>query len=121
MSEKSILSRPNPAAGPVVQRQGAIRYAPNAKTTAQINGFVQPAQEAVKVLDISATGVSLLLSRTLEQGVLLVVELCNPEEGITRLQLVRVVHVQELTPHNYVIGCSFANKLSGDDIQAFLA
>lgn len=121
MSEKSIPLRPNATDSPVVHRQGSIRYAPNVKATAEIQGVVRIMKEAAKILDISVTGVSLLVERRYENGALVAVELANPDEGITLLQLIRVVHVKELTPTNFVLGGSFTSKLSGEEVQAFLA
>jgi hypothetical protein len=120
MSDKSIPARPNATEAPAVHRQASVRYAPTAKTSCRVVGVVQGAPEPVKILDVSADGVSLLLHQRFDPGTLLAVELSNSDRSLTRLQLVRVVHAHELGT-GYVVGGAFANPLSGEEIQALLS
>jgi len=120
MSEKSIPLRPNATNAPVIHRQASVRYAPSMKATCQIVALARDSFGPAKILDISATGVSLLLNQQFEPGALLAVELSNSDGRFTRLLLVRVVHSQELGASNYVVGGAFGSALSGDDIQSLL-
>ena len=120
MSDKSIPLRPNSSDAPVIHRQASVRYAPSVKATCLVVAMAKETFGPAKILDISATGVSLLLNQPFETGTLLAIELSNSDGSFTRLQLVRVVHCQELGTSNHVVGGSFGSALTGDDIQSLL-
>src|SRR5262249_3958519 len=71
-----------------------------------------------KIRDISATGISLLLSRRFEPGTILVVEAQSTSPGEDRLFLARVIHT---TPQGgeWVVGCEFVNPPSDDEVDGF--
>jgi hypothetical protein len=71
-----------------------------------------------KIRDISRGGIGILLSRRVELGTLLSIEIQLANNRNAGTQLARVVHV---TPHSgggWVIGCCFTNELSDDEVAA---
>lgn len=120
MSEKSVPLRPNPTDPPIIHRQAAVRYAPSTKTTCQILGVVVDPVGPVKLLDVSATGLSLLTSQRYEAGMYLAVELKSADGDVARMVLMRIVHVKEYSPTNYVVGGAFTIPLTGSELQSFL-
>jgi hypothetical protein len=67
---------------------------------------------SAKVLNLSANGIGLLVSRPVEPGVLLSVELHRNENSNHQRFLVCVVYVRELENGKWILGCTFASDLS---------
>jgi hypothetical protein len=71
-----------------------------------------------KVLDISATGVGLLVDRNLDNGTLLSVELHNAAGTTERTMLACIVHVTRHPAAEWALGCNFIRSLSEEDLCA---
>ena len=67
-----------------------------------------------KVLNISANGIALLVSRPVEPGALLTVELLRSADQGSQNLLTCVVYVKELGTGEWILGCTFASDLSLD-------
>jgi hypothetical protein len=70
-----------------------------------------------RVVNIACGGVGLMLSRRFEPGMLLQVELQVPKKGFSRPLLIQVMHV---TGHEYggwLVGCSFLQPLSEEEVK----
>ncbi len=67
-----------------------------------------------KVLNISANGIALVVSKPVEPGALLTVELSRPVDHVPRALLTCVVYVKELGTGEWILGCTFASDLSLD-------
>ena len=74
-----------------------------------------------RVRDLSAGSIGLHLTRRFEPGTLLVIELEKKEHSLSHTLVARVVHA---TPSQngtgWVVGCTLANKIAEDDLQALL-
>jgi c-di-GMP-binding flagellar brake protein YcgR len=75
---------------------------------------------AAKVLDISATGVGLLVDRDIENGTLLSVELHNAAGTAERTMLACIVHVTRQASSEWALGCNFIRSLSEQDLKALV-
>jgi hypothetical protein len=73
------------------------------------------------VRDVSVKGISLSLTRHVEPGTLLSVELQNAAETFKRTLLVRVVWIRaQVDVPGWEIGGAFVSGLSDEDLQALL-
>lgn len=72
------------------------------------------------VVDISASGLCLLLDRPLEQGTLLFVELESAPTFPPVELLAKVARVSPVTEGEWHIGCEFVNGLSEEELHAIL-
>ena len=73
-----------------------------------------------RVVDISTTGIGVILRQKFAEGTLLTVELQNSAGDVSHTLQTRVIHT---TPHpegGWVSGCAFVNPLSEADLKAFL-
>lgn len=120
MPEKSIPLRPNATEQPVVHRQATVRYATPPRASAQVVAVQTRPMSPSKILDLSTTGVSLLVDDYQEPGTVMIVELGSADGDFKRLQIVRVVHIKEIGTCSWVLGGQFAHPLSGDEIQTLL-
>jgi c-di-GMP-binding flagellar brake protein YcgR len=77
-------------------------------------------QYDAKVLDISATGVGLLVERDIENGTLLSVELHNAAGTAERTMLACIVHVTRQASSEWALGCNFIRSLSEEDLEALV-
>jgi c-di-GMP-binding flagellar brake protein YcgR len=73
-----------------------------------------------KVLDISATGVGLLVEHEIENGTLLSVELHNATGTVERTMLACIVHVTHQASNEWALGCNFIRTLSEEDLKALV-
>lgn len=121
MPEKSIPLRPNATDQPVVHRQAAVRYAIPARIKAQVVALKTNPLTPSKILDISTSGISLLVDEHQAIGTMMIVEISNTEGDFKRLQIVKVVHISEIGACSWILGGQFANPLSGDEIQTLLS
>jgi hypothetical protein len=71
---------------------------------------------SAQVLNLSASGVGLLISEALEPGVLLSVELCSPNGSVQKTVLACVVHVSRRGDSQWAVGCNFIADLSEADL-----
>jgi hypothetical protein len=72
------------------------------------------------VVDISATGVGLLIDRPIEPETLLEVQLQGDGSGPAPTLLVEVRHVQARPDGGWLVGCAFGRALSASELQALL-
>jgi hypothetical protein len=100
------------------ERRGAIRY------TSRVPGDCQPvtANEAgnrwpVHALDISTSGVGLLLGRRFEPGTLLAVELHRHAKHTAYLPLARVCRVVRFKEH-WLLGCAWEGTVAVEEIRS---
>src|SRR5262245_23826147 len=94
-----------------------MRFSCNVRATyQQVSTFGAPTAEA-RVLNISATGVGLLVDELVEAGTLLSMDL-KPESGSEpRTILACVVHVSAQANGQFALGCNFIRELSEEDLQ----
>jgi hypothetical protein len=83
-------------------------------------GEAEAGGHAAGVLNLSASGVSLLVPEAVENGTLLSVELRAAARPFTRTMLACVVHVNARPDGQWVLGCNFIRSLSEEDMKALL-
>jgi hypothetical protein len=72
-----------------------------------------------RVRDLSSGSIGLVLTRRFEPGTLLVIELEKKAANLSHTLVGRVVHATPQT-NGWMIGCTLANKIAEDDLQALL-
>lgn len=68
-----------------------------------------------RIVNISAGGIALCVHRQFESGTLLRLELSADVQSLRKLTA-RVVHLADKKDGTYVLGCTFATELTGDDL-----
>ncbi|MBL8796020.1 MAG: PilZ domain-containing protein [Planctomycetia bacterium] len=106
---------------PVVQeRRGCVRYICERKGQCQpITVLEAGNQWPMQTLDISASGVSVVLCRRFEPGTLLAIDICDPTQEPMTMPLARVRHVEANGP-SWQLGCAWAEALEGSDLRSLL-
>lgn len=96
-----------------------IRYACDIK--AQFEAVADDSgRHDAKVLNVSASGVALMVEREVEPGALLNVTLHSATGSASRTILCCVVHVASQEAGTWALGCNFIRQLTEDDLQALL-
>jgi hypothetical protein len=119
MPEPCSFPFANGVPGPVVERRAAVRYA------CRLTSACQPMPEGeslgpARVVDISSTGVGLLIDRPIEPETLLSVELQSDDPTLSYTLLVEVRHARARQPGEWLLGCVFARELSAFELKALL-
>jgi hypothetical protein len=73
-----------------------------------------------RVRDLSTGSIGLHLTRRFEPGTLLVIELEKKEPSLSHTLVGRVVHATQSSTGGWMVGCTLANKIADDDLQALL-
>jgi hypothetical protein len=73
-----------------------------------------------RVRDLSSGSIGLVLTRRFEPGTLLVIELEKKTASLSHTLVGRVVHATAQNNGGWMIGCTLANKIAEDDLQALL-
>lgn len=74
----------------------------------------------VSVVDLSTTGIRLILDRGLEPQTILAIDVQKGQIW-ARTLLARVAHSTERADGTWAIGCQFANPLSEEEVRELLA
>src|SRR5262245_11961981 len=72
-----------------------------------------------RAVDISATGIALVLDRRFEQGAILSIRLESPDGQTIRNLLLRVVYTKAQDDSSWRVGCAFGTQLREHELQAF--
>ena len=75
---------------------------------------------AAKVLNVSASGIGLLLQDPVTPGSLINLQLRNQQGALLRTILACVVHSTRRASQDGVVGCNFIRELSEDELHALL-
>lgn len=73
-----------------------------------------------KILDISRSGLSLVMDRRFERGTILVIELQDDAAAVAAPFLARVARCVSRKP-DWLIGCTFVRELDDDELQALVS
>jgi hypothetical protein len=121
------MSEPNPSplakSGDKLQemeRRAWVRYSSSQEPLWRFFGMRTEEAWPAKVHDISVTGIGLLIERPLKPRTMLTVNLRGRTHNLSQPMLVRVNHVTGQPDGKWLVGCSFINRLSDDDLQALL-
>jgi serine/threonine protein kinase len=101
------------------ERRATVRYPSSADGNCRPIGGHAFSWSA-KVLDISATGVQLLIRRRFEPGTVLALELRDGKKSARRSVLARVVRVQQQPDRKWALGCVLDYRLSQEDVQVLM-
>ena len=100
-------------------RRGATRFQPAFGAVCRL-GAVDTRRATALVWDLSATGVSMLMSDPPEKGTVWTAELVL-EGGADRLAVtLEVVHVRRVSTGDYFIGARFDRPLSRHEMEPFV-
>ena len=74
----------------------------------------------MKLYDVSAGGIGLLVKRHIQPGSVLVLKLAKPTEDLPDSLFLRVVHATPEHNGEWFLGCAFASPLAEEEVQALL-
>jgi hypothetical protein len=75
---------------------------------------------ALRVHNISATGIGLVTPHRLRPGAVLVIRLTSPRRGMSRPIVVRVMHVTAHDGGGWLTGAEFVRRLSDESLRELL-
>ncbi len=114
--------RKNKLPGPsAADRRESFRYGISLETSVRLMAAVEGDNTPVRVRNISAGGISLVINRGVDPDTLLNVELLNrPNMFLCKVQ-VRVTYVVEHPTGDWIIGGAFVRKLSHEELRSLLS
>jgi PilZ domain len=101
-------------------QRGWVRFPCNVKASYQTIGADASEPQTAKVLNLSASGVGLVVATPVENATLLSVELHAAHGDFTRTMLACVVHQTAQAEGEWSLGCNFIRSLSEEDLKALL-
>lgn len=103
------------------ERRQSVRYGINLETSCRLLAMVQGEPHPIRVRNISAGGISLVVSHSVPADDLLEVELLNrPEMFLCKLQ-VRITYRVEHPTGDWIVGGAFTRALREDELKSLLA
>jgi hypothetical protein len=114
--------KPRPMPEPVgAERRESFRYGISLETSVRLMAAVEGDPLPVRVRNISAGGISLVLHRAVETETILPVQLLNrPQMFLCDVQ-VRVTYVVEHPSGDWIIGGAFTRKLAEEELRSLLS
>jgi hypothetical protein len=103
-----------------IKRRAEARYHCGPATAGRLVMQGESAARRTWILNLSTTGVGLLLDEPLEADTLLVIHLKSATTGATFQLPARVVHATVQPSGDWLVGCELAEKLSQDDLEVLL-
>ena len=102
------------------ERREAVRIGINLETSCRLLAMVQGEQHPVRVRNISAGGISLVLQNEVPADTLLEIELLNrPQMFLCKLQ-VKITYRVEHPTGDWIIGGAFTRRLSDEELKLLL-
>jgi len=103
------------------ERRDTVRYTITLETSCRLLAMVQGESNPVRVRNISAGGISLVLNNEVPADTLLEIELLNrPQMFLCKLQ-VRITYRVEHPTGDWIIGGAFTRRLSDEELKLLLA
>ncbi len=103
-----------------IERRVAPRYGCSLTTSCRLMAAVPGRIFTVRVRNISATGISLVVGQALEPGAVFEIELRSVSRNVSRLLGVRTVYCIEHPCGELILGGAFAEPLSEEELRVFL-
>src|SRR5262249_26375161 len=97
-----------------------MRFPCDVKALCQVVADEEAEAWPVQVLNLSPTGIGLLVSRAIDTGTLLSLELQGPSEPAPHTILACVVHVTVQHDGRWALGCNFIRQLSEAELLALV-
>jgi hypothetical protein len=101
-------------------RRRAERFPVTADTECQFAAPLVTDLGAVRVINISMTGIGLRVAEPVEAGAILAVGLRNQAKGFNRVHLVHVVHVTPLAGGAFLVGGTLDPPLTYQELTALV-
>jgi hypothetical protein len=120
MTESAGPLREDPDKPPGSERRESTRYLCDLELSFFVTAALEGDPYLARVRNISAGGMSMVASRPFDPGTLLVVVLENPHRNFSRPVQFRVIYCLEHPNGDWILGGSFAHKLSKEDLVALL-
>ncbi|MBY0526138.1 MAG: PilZ domain-containing protein [Gemmataceae bacterium] len=99
------------------ERRRAARHSCQLQTACVVISLVEPVLLAVRVRDISQTGIGLVLPNRLQPGTFLAVKLQGPKQQAPRVLRAQVIHATvQADRRSWLLGCSFVGELRKEDL-----
>ncbi len=111
----------DPAVPSVEDQRSWVRHQCNLKAAYERVGEDDPQTYDVQVLNVSASGVGLMMQNRVEPGALINLRLYSPAGALLRTILACIVHSTERASGEVVAGCNFIRELGDDELAALLA
>ncbi len=106
-----------------MERRTWVRYPQNRGTVCHPVASKSGIHWSVKIQDISATGIGLLVNYRFETGTILAVDLRSTTTDFACTALVRVVHLTVVTAHpslHWIVGGAFLTPLTEEELKALI-
>jgi PilZ domain-containing protein len=97
-----------------------VRFPINVKASCRKVGDAGDTSNPGEVLNISASGIGLLMPVAVEAGTLLNVDLLDANGHALRTILACVVHTTERNGGDHAVGCNFIRELTEEELQTLL-
>ena len=120
MSEQIATLEPVSAMASNVERQAAVRYGCDLDSRCRRLTTGEKDFWGARILNISATGIALLMSRRFEPGTLLAITLEGSDSQSLHTLMARVVNVRADADSKWILGCAYTTKLSEEEVQTLL-
>lgn len=113
-------SAPPPPPRPHSERRVSVRYSSKQDGSCVPVGGELDCRWPAKIVDVSLTGLSLLLGRRFEPNALLLIQPVGDDPALPRTLLVRVRNARPQPRRKWLLGCAFARRLSEDEMRLLL-
>lgn len=120
MTAQSKPSNPDISLSGGLERRVAPRFPINLTTSCRLMASSSDRNLNVRVRNISVTGVSLVVTRPVDPGSILKIELRSVARNVTQPLRVHVVYCIEHPCGELIVGGRFAEPLSQDELRAFV-
>jgi hypothetical protein len=102
------------------ERRVAPRHPCSLVTSCHLIADLEGVPHSVKVRNISASGISLVLDRSIDPQSIVSIQLTNTTRNFTCSLRVRVIYNIEHPSGEWIMGGAFTRRLKEDELQAFL-
>ncbi len=96
-----------------------VRFPCDAEATYKPSSASEPGEWQAQVINVSPSGIGLVVSRQFQPGTMLNIALPIPSDQLFRTVLACVIHVTPQEESQWALGCSFATELNNEDLQTF--
>jgi PilZ domain len=103
-----------------IDRRAVVRQVWRRETPGHLSAVDCHEARWVRVQDLTASGVGLVLPHDYEPGTALLVELHNLKEGYARTLRVRVMHSTSQGDGTWLVGCALFEPLPDAELQKLL-
>lgn len=115
-----LTSSIEPQVVSTIDRRASTRYPCNLATSCRMAALVAGDTFPGRVRNVSLGGISLVLSRPFDTGTELSVELRSNFRHFSRTVRIRVIYCIEHPSGDWIVGASFAQVLSDEEVRLLL-